>query len=208
MNPSETIDITPRLPGRPSLVETRVIDQEALTSYYKEVHSIRKTARHFQISPTTVASYLRGTPKKKGRNPQPKSWKAVCRSKVHQWFLEHAAERLPPDTHRISTMSGIPPTIINTYLNRRRNAVLDYLRTLPAPNTAIILFTDLDGFKVPSNLIADYAILVDKYTCDITLSCVLSTGGMRTILVPFHIYVDALTGKSDLLPIIGSVRPT
>jgi hypothetical protein len=209
LNPNELLSIPepPRPRGRPTLADQQLLSPKDIEDYYTSVKSIRKTASYFRISPTTVQRYLKHVHKTLGRSPQPFSWKAICRSKVHQWFLSHPFDRLPENLSDIAKITGFDKSILNSYLNRRRNAVLDYLRTLPKPSESIILFTDLDGFKVPSNLIHAYTLDVNKYTCDITLSCVLTTGGQRTIKVPFHIYSEALQGRCKSFPVIGLAKP-
>lgn len=197
----------PKPRGRSRLIDDPVYDLHKLLDYYTSVKSIRRVAIHFGISPTTAHRYLRPYTNRPGRPRQTQAWKAKCRSEIHQWFLDNAGRRLPRSVKDIARIAGFTPSVVNRYLGQRKAAVEAYLFHLPHPNEVVVIFTDVDGQKIPSNLIAQYTIEVDRYTCDLTLSCVLSVGGQRTIKIPFAAYSEAMKGTSSTLPIIGLVRP-
>lgn len=193
--------------GRPDCIAAGVFTLAELRAWYSMVRSIRKTAEHFKVSPTTVKKHLSGEVGKRGRPVQPKSWEVACRSPLHKWFTDHRDRHLPRDVKDLALMSGFSTRRISRYLNERRLAMLAFLETLPAPNSVVIVFRDVEGSKVPSNLLRAYTVDVDRFSGAVSLSGVLSPGGMRIIRVPFREYVAALRGENPELPVIGLVRP-
>lgn len=193
--------------GRPTCIEERVFTMYQLQTLYAKHKSIRKVAQILNVSPTTIKKYLKGVAKDRGRPIQPKSWEAQIRSNVHAWFVEHKSEQLPRSTRELSRLSGFSKELINRYLWSRKKAMESYLASLPRLNEVIFVMRDINGGKVPSNLIASYVYSIERISGIVTISCVLKMGGHRIIKLPFRDLETALRGVNPDLPMIGLVKP-
>lgn len=180
--------------GRPTLLEEKLFTLSDLRGYYKSSGSIRKTAVHFQISPTTVKKYLTGDLHRPGRPVQGQAWLAVNRTPVHAWFVAHRSDPLPKSLALLAEQSGFSSRTISKYLYIRKAAVLAYVQSLPAPNEKFILFNDIMDRRLPSNLIKSYQLEIDRFDCAVRLICVLTMGGQRTVILPLGKYVEMVSG--------------
>ena len=196
-----------RYPGRPTCLEDGTFTIKSLRTAYQQTRSIVKTAALLGVSPTTVKKYLHGSLKERGRPIQPASWKTKCRSQVHAWFAENKGRQLPRTSKEIAELSGFSMEQVNRYLWSRKKAMESYLASLPPLNSRIVVLTDLNGQKVPSNLIKDYSTSIDRISADVTISAVLTLGGLRVIRLPFRQYEAVLLGKNPDIPVIGLVKP-
>ncbi len=192
--------------GRPSLQDEGYINPSVLESEYKALHSIRKVALLHRVSPTTIQKYLKGTQKPLGRPPTYLPWEALSTTPIHAWFVAHRDEHLPRDIQRLSRMSSFTVRQIRYYLTARQTGLTQYLLSLQDPRHMVLVLQDVYGNRVPTNLIKDYSLLLDLYTCDVTLSCVMTFGGMRTITIPYREYEQALLCTNPQLKPIGIVR--
>ena len=204
----ETDDLVlARSRGRPSCVAQGVFTPDTLKHAYADLKSIRATAKAFGVSPTTVVKYLSGHGRPAGRPAQPLPWKARCRSSIHDWFVEHRNDPPARSMTELVKLSGFTAGALSRYLHSRQKAAFEYLRTLPDPRTKVIIFRAIDATNVPSNLIKSYVLELDRFTLAVTLYCVLTAGGQRTIKLTFRDYETALTNTNPQLPSIGLVRP-
>lgn len=188
---------TGRSRGRPSVVDEGRFSLEDLKKTYQKLQSVKKVALHYGVSPTTVKKYLAGHLKKPGRPPQPQAWKLRHRSPIHAWFVQHRDKRLPNQTSDLSRLSGFSVRRINLYLNKRRKATQEYLKTLPEPYELDVIYVDILDRKIPPIMIDQYTVSVDKFNLDLIFSFVLVTGGLSTVVVPFLKYIDLCHRKRN-----------
>lgn len=194
-------------PGRPTCLEAGVFSMAELRMVYAQCKSVRKTAERLKVSPTTVKKYLKGFANKPGRPIQPMAWQVRMRSEVHAWFVEHKNQQLPRTVREIAKLSGFSVNQISRYLRARKLAMESYLASLPKLNEVFIVFKDVEGRKVPTNLISDYTLDVDRISGTVTISLVLKFGGFRIVKIPFRELETALRGINPSLQPIGLVLP-
>ena len=195
------------IPGRPTCLQEGVFTIKSLRDMYQRTRSVRKTAAALGVSPTTVKKYLKGDAAPPGRPIQPLAWKAKCRSQVHDWFILQKNRQLPRTVREISELSGFSTAQINRYLWARKKAMESYLASLPPLNSFIAVLTDLSGTRVPTNLIKAWTYDIDKISGDVTISAVLTMGGMKIIKLPFRQLEAVLLGHNPDIPVIGFVKP-
>ena len=189
--------------GRPSVLEEKRFTYEQLLHTYRKLKAIRKVATHYGVSPTTVKKYLKGQLNPPGRPPQPQAWKARLRTPIHAWFVENRHERLPASLKELSELSGFSSKRLGAYLAKRRKACFEYVKTLPEPTALETLYVDTNGRKVPTSLIDQYTVTVDKFNLDLWFRFVLLSGTQRTVVVPLREYL-ALCAEKETPGATGS----
>jgi hypothetical protein len=144
---------------------------EMLKTFIK-TGSYLKTAKELHLSYKTVRKYLteKGIQNPRGK---PKGTLSKRYGDLMTWVRGHPNVKLPKSYKEIMTLTGLSLDSIKCYIQRRRDEVRDFIKSIPSLKTLEITFVTKSGVKIPTLYFKSYEIDFNKWTLVITIKVVL-----------------------------------
>lgn len=172
------------------------LTREKLAEMYVECGTFEALASKVGVTRQTVQKWFRRLGIR-GTTNKPHAIKPENRSVVAKWFREHAKTPLPRSIVKASELIGVPPSTLESYLERRRERVRAYVIGLGDLREYGKTLRDKHGRFVPPAAIASVAVRVDRWTLAVTYEGLLKVGTPFAITRPYAEVVEMWKGNKE-----------
>lgn len=156
---------------------------------YARLGSIGRVAAEVGVCPRTMRYWFRDL-NIHGTMSRPRKRTSKYASEVEKWLKEHPKEVLPKSVSKAAKVMGLSRVSLATWLSRRKATIAKYvgelgdLRNRDVVEHAVNANTGAP-MLVPPKAIANYGIVIDQWTLDVTYRGNLKVGTPFAFTVKF-----------------------
>lgn len=175
--------------GRPTILERNGITLDQIVEKFKELGSVRRTARFFDVSQQSIRTYLQKWPGELDGYRMRGEKRSRHYSCLAKWLRAHPDAKLPTSVKEISEITNCSENEIKTYLYRRRKRMRDEIEKVDLMKRPYRVLHDVTGWSFPTAAIAHYEAKLDPISLLVKISLKSRSGGEHRMRVEFTEFV-------------------